>query len=260
MVPINEKYHLPGKRVIFFDVNQTLIRQNISFEQSFREVWKDYTARWDSEDIPGPEELWQQYMHEWQQRKKLRAASLPLDDVQHQCLLEALRFWNVPVSSIMLRSFMQEVRLRQVSAKTPAPGTLETLDALSGHYRLAIISNSPRDEVLLLLSRFGLTPYFPETCIFTAAKAAEKKPAPTLFKAALGSLQLPSRQAVMVGNSWKHDVVGAVKSGMDAIWLNGSPELADNPETKKVSRQKLGKRYVYLIRRLSQLPSLLSEQ
>lgn len=256
---MNERTPLPGKSVIFFDVNQTLIRQNISFETSFREVWKDYTARWNSDSVPSPEELWQHYLNEWQQRKKLRTALLPLDDVQHQCLVEALRPWNVPVSASMLRSFMQEVRLRQVRAKTPAPGTLETLDALAGKYRLAIISNSPRNEVLLLLSRFGLTKYFPEASIFTATKTSEKKPAPALFKAALSALQLPPKQAVMVGNSWKHDIVGAVKAGMDAVWLNGSAEPYGHPEAKKVSRQKLGKRYVFLIRTLTQLPSLLSE-
>ncbi|UUZ80127.1 HAD family hydrolase [Paenibacillus sp. P26] len=237
---MNERNHLSGKRVIFFDVNQTLIRQNVSFEQGFKEVWRHYSARWLHPDGLEPNALWQQYMEEWQQRKRMRTASPPLDDVQHHCLQEAFRRLNIPASSGMIRSFMQEVRQVQVNAKTPASGAMETLNELSKQYKLAIISNSPREEVFMLLSRFGLLSFFPEGHVFTASRSADKKPAQTLFKTALQVLRLPPRQAVMVGNSWKHDVVGAVKAGIDAVWLNGSAESGDGPDAKKFPARSSG--------------------
>lgn len=254
---MQDKAVLPGKRVIFFDVNQTLIRQHLSFEQCFRDIWPDYSARWLQEEMPGAEELWQAYHELWERRRKQRPLLVPMEEVQQQCLKEACHRLGLPLSATMIHGLLQELRHRRMSSKAPAAGTREALEALSRKYRLAVISNSPREEVLQLLSRFGLSVYFPESFVFTPAKPADKKPSPALFKTALEALELSPRQAVMVGNSWKHDIVGAVKSGIDAVWLHGS-RLSEAAETKKISRQKLGKRNVYLIRQLAQLPSLLS--
>ncbi|WP_163854753.1 HAD family hydrolase [Paenibacillus elgii] len=254
---MKETVRLNGKRAIFFDVNQTLVQQGLSFEQCFAEVWNDYSARWAAEDRPKADALWEQYITRWQQRKKGRTTFKQLDELQQQCLREAFEALMIPASSGILRSFMQDIRRLQVSAKTMAPQTANTLEALSRTYRLAIISNSPRSEVLMMLQRFGLESHFPEERVFTAQKPADKKPAPYLFKTALQTMQLSPRQALMVGNSWKHDVCGAVKAGLDAVWLH--PGTAGSPAEsgdKKISQQRLGKRKVYLIKQLEQLHQL----
>ncbi|TVY06930.1 HAD family hydrolase [Paenibacillus cremeus] len=252
-----EPHRLHGKQAIFFDVNQTLVQQGLSFEVCFKQVWEEYAGRWlQDEPIPA-DRLWGEYNVRWQQRKKIRATFKQLDALQQQCLREAFHVMSIPVSASMPQSFLLEVRRLQTSAKTTAPGTIETLDDLSRHYMLAIISNSPRGEVLQLLERFGLAVFFPIERIFTAQKPVDKKPAPYLFRGALQSLQLAPRQAVMVGNSWKHDVCGAVKAGMDAIWLQASSGTARS-EATKISQQRLGKRTVFLVQALDQLPELLT--
>ncbi|MGF7032296.1 putative hydrolase of the HAD superfamily [Paenibacillus mucilaginosus] len=252
---MKEAARMNGKTAVCFDVNQTLVQQGLSFEQSFRGVWQDYTARWLQEQTPSQEALWAAYITRWQQRKKARTTFKQLDELQQQCLREALLELGVPISTSLARSFMEELRRQQVGAKTLMPRTPEILEKLSQTHRLAIISNSPRSEVLLMLRRFGLTGYFPEERIFTASRPAEKKPASSLFRSALQALGVPPRQAVMVGNSWKHDVCGAVKAGMDAVWLNpGVHPTAAGART--VSEQRLGKRRVVLIRELGQLTDL----
>lgn len=254
---MKETVRLNGKRAIFFDVNQTLVQQGLSFEQCFAEVWNDYSARWAAEDRPKADALWEQYITRWQQRKKGRTTFKQLDELQQQCLREAFEALMIPASSGVLRSFMQDIRRLQVSAKSMAPQAAKTLETLSHTYRLAIISNSPRSEVLMMLQRFGLESYFPEERVFTAQKPADKKPAPYLFKTALQTMQLAPRQALMVGNSWKHDVCGAVKAGLDAVWLHpGAAGPSAESGDKKISQQRLGKRKVYLIKQLDQLHQL----
>ena len=56
----------------------------------------------------------------------------------------------------MTESFIQEVRFLQAGAKSIVPQAYDTLELLSKTYRLAIISNSSRNEVLHLLD--GLKP------------------------------------------------------------------------------------------------------
>lgn len=253
---MSETVRLQGKRIIFFDVNQTLVQQNLSFEECFRSVWEHFTGRWAQEEKPKADQVWSQYISKWQQRKKSRITFKQLDELQQQCLREAMEAMDVPVSSGMTRGFMQEIRRLQVEAKTMPPQTRVMLESLSRSFRLAIISNSPRSEVLLMLKRFDLGAFFPPEHVFTALKPADKKPAPYLFKRALKTMQLSPKQAVMVGNSWKHDVCGAVKAGLDAVWLNPSDSAAG--PSSKITQQRLGKRKVYLIKQLDQLSELFS--
>lgn len=253
---MNETKPLNGKQAVFFDVNQTLVVQGLSFEESFREVWSRYTARWITGSTPDAGQLWQAYIGKWHHRKKARATFKQLDELQQQCLREAFEEQDIPLSSAMTREFMQEVLHLQVSAKIMPPHTRETLEVLAPRCKLAIISNSPRSEVNLLLERFGLKPFFPSESIFTALKPADKKPAPLLFKTAMQTLQLAPRHAVMVGNSWKHDICGAVKAGLDAVWLHESSDSA--AEGKKISQHRLGKRRVFMIQRLDQMLDLFS--
>lgn len=239
-----------GKKAICFDVNQTLIHQGLHFEQAFRSVWDDYYARSIRDGFPQSEELWNKYQLHWQQHKKSKTVRMQLDDLQQMCLHDALKELEVPVHQQFARDFFQLVRKSRLAAKSMAPGVEETLKSLAPRFKLAIISNSPRSEVIHLLHRFGLNEYFPEERIFTAYQASEKKPHIPLFKTAIKTMNVSPRQMVMVGNSWKHDVCGATKAGLDAVWIQSGTSA------KKISQQKLGKRNVYCIQHLDQLLEL----
>ncbi|MCS7463040.1 HAD family hydrolase [Paenibacillus doosanensis] len=239
-----------GKKAICFDVNQTLIHQGIHFEQAFRSVWNDYYSRSVQGSFPTAEALWSKYQFYWQQHKKNKTARLQLDDLQQQCLQSAIKELEVPVHQQFARDFFQLVRRERLAARSLAPGVEETLRSLAPRFKLAIISNSPRSEVKHLLERFGLHDFFPEDRIFTAQHSSEKKPNVPLFKTAIRTLDLSPRQLVMVGNSWKHDVCGATKAGLDAVWVQSGASA------KKITQQKLGKRNVYCIQQMDQLLEL----
>lgn len=72
------------------------------------------------------------------------------------------------------------------------------------------------------------------------------KPHPSIFAAALASAGVTAGEAVMVGDSLSHDVHGALKAGLRAVWLRRSGE-------DSVARPE----HVPLIRRLHELPPLL---
>jgi putative hydrolase of the HAD superfamily len=48
------------------------------------------------------------------------------------------------------------------------------------------------------------------------------KPDPAIFRHALERIGATAREAVMIGDSWTNDVVGASAVGIRAIWLNRS--------------------------------------
>ncbi|WP_284641104.1 HAD family hydrolase [Paenibacillus silviterrae] len=246
-----------NKKAILLDVNQTLVEQGRSFEQCFKSVWGDYTARWLQEESPTKEDVWQAYIRRWHLRRKTNLSSQRLDELEQACFLEAIAELDIPLPSSMVRSMLVEARTMQSSAKRPAPHVIPMLHRLASSYKLAIISNSPRTEVLGLLEKFDLIPFFQQERIFTAGKPSEKKPSPYLFKAALKKLEVSPRHALMVGNSWKHDICGATKVGIDAVWYHPPKDPSVRSPAKTISHQKLGKRSVYCIVQLDQLPELL---
>ena len=108
-----------------------------------------------------------------------------------------------------------------------AQPTLETLKKAG--LRLAIISNWSW-HLPELCDALGLTPYFEQ--IFTSARLGFAKPHPEIFTRALAGMNITADQAIHVGDSYKADVVGANRVGIQPLWLRRPQKLplyADHP-------------------------------
>jgi len=73
------------------------------------------------------------------------------------------------------------------------------------------------------------------------------KPHPSIFQAALDLMEVRPDEAVMVGDSFAHDIIGAHQAGMRGILL-ARRELMERPPLD-----------VPVIRSLNELPVLLTE-
>jgi len=124
----------------------------------------------------------------------------------------------------------------------------ETLLALtSAGLKIGLISNShrPLDE---FQSHFELRQF-----ISTAVSSADHgymKPHPSIFLSALADLDVAPRDAVMVGDSLRHDVEGALNIGMRAVWLHRGDSVAP-------SYTSVHDIAVPVIRSLRELPNLV---
>ena len=78
------------------------------------------------------------------------------------------------------------------------------------------------------------------------------KPHPSIFRAALDLVDVGPAEAVMVGDSVRQDVEGALGAGMRAILLQRS-------RTPHPQAEQLSARGVPIIRSLADLPRLLNE-
>jgi FMN hydrolase / 5-amino-6-(5-phospho-D-ribitylamino)uracil phosphatase len=120
----------------------------------------------------------------------------------------------------------------------------EVIPALAARgLALGVISNSHR-SLEAFTEHFALDRYV-RTHV-SAHPGRYMKPHPSIFAAALASAGVEAGEAVMVGDSLKHDVRGALGAGLRAVWLRRSGED---------STARPG--HVPLIRRLHELPPLL---
>lgn len=114
--------------------------------------------------------------------------------------------------------------------------TLEVLHALRGRYPLFVITNGPAYEQRRELQVLGLEGLFDIVAI--EGEVGIGKPHAPIFEGVQRALGLPSKEILFVGNSWAHDVQGALNVGWHAAWVNregaphpnptsGVPELRD---------------------------------
>jgi putative hydrolase of the HAD superfamily len=107
------------------------------------------------------------------------------------------------------------------------PGAAALMEIVRRHARIAVVTNNTVIEQDEKLTTFGLWPHV--DALITSEECGVAKPDPAIFQSALDRLGVEAHEAVMVGDSWANDIVGAAIIGMRAIWLNRHGEACPDP-------------------------------
>lgn len=99
------------------------------------------------------------------------------------------------------------------------PGVRQLLDALRGRVKIGVVTNGPSARQRGKLERFGIRPADLDALAISEEVGATK-PDAAIFAFALARLGVGPERATMIGDSWENDVLGALGSGMAAVWLN----------------------------------------
>lgn len=109
-------------------------------------------------------------------------------------------------------------RAQQSSARL-VPGVRELLEVLRGRVKIGVVTNGPSARQRGKLERFGIRPGDLDA-LAVSEEVGATKPAKAIFAFALARLGATPDRATMIGDSWENDVLGALGSGMAAVWLN----------------------------------------
>ena len=103
------------------------------------------------------------------------------------------------------------------------PDSKAVLEKLSKRrIRLGVISNvSSHDVAVEILRKVGLLEYFDR--VVTSAFVGIRKPDPGIFLYALMQFKLQPREAVIVGDSERHDIWGGRITGMKTVLVSKRP-------------------------------------
>jgi putative hydrolase of the HAD superfamily len=107
-------------------------------------------------------------------------------------------------------------------------GMGESLAAVSARHRVGLLTNGPSDLQRLKLDQAGLADAF--EVVVVSGETGVGKPSPAVFEVVLDGLDALPADAVMVGDSWERDIVGALGAGIEAFWISaGRPAPAEHP-------------------------------
>lgn len=122
-------------------------------------------------------------------------------------------------------------RAAYLAARRAVPGALALLQALRARAPrlcLGVITNNVVDEQLEKLRVLELRPLLDVLVI--SEEVGVTKPDPAIFRIALARAGCDAAQAVMVGDSWTSDVLGAHAGGLRAVWLNRTARPCPRPD------------------------------
>ena len=128
----------------------------------------------------------------------------------------------------------------------PYDDTVDTLEWLrAAGYRIGLVSNTmwPAKYHRQELWRFGLHSYFDHTAF--SSDVGVWKPQPGIYLLSLGALDVAAAEAVFVGDTPAHDIVGAKRVGMRTVYKQNVSFQPDGVEPDAVIEQ------------LSELPELI---
>jgi putative hydrolase of the HAD superfamily len=141
-----------------------------------------------------------------------------LDTARAARMVELFAAVGTPVSEAKaLEASLRYRDLHQANRRLVA-GAEDLLDALHGRTKLAIVTNNSAAEQRDKLRCLGIADRF--DAVLISEEIGMTKPDSAIFHAALSRLDCAQGDAVMVGDNWDTDVMGARAAGIPAIWFN----------------------------------------
>jgi putative hydrolase of the HAD superfamily len=150
------------------------------------------------------------------------------------------------VAAATAERFAAERQARQA----PYPWSRAVLERLRPRFRVGMITNGAPDLQRLKLMGTGLAERFDPLVV--SGDLGIGKPEPAIFLHALAQAGAAPSEAIMVGDSWHRDVLGATAAGLRAVWINptGAPRPASDHAISSI----------FIAPDLRTLPGLLGER
>lgn len=204
-------------KLLLIDLDDTLWATKINNKQALRELytalsWGQYFLSFDefySIYEPINYQLWEQYNQgiidrEMLSRERLRKPLEPFvshTDEEWQAIDD---------------TFLHAVRRQTLLCE----GALEAMAYLKSRYSICILSNGFGSLQYDKIERSGLSPYVDHVVL--SDEVGLHKPQPEIFQLALERMGYAASEALMIGDSYSSDIVGASRAGIRSIWY--SPE------------------------------------
>lgn len=189
----------------------------LGLEQALKQTYPEgYPTDFQTRFLRHHEKLWVEY----------DARRLAMADLRRQRFIRAWQDYGVARSESEADAFYATYTATLDATLVAYPRIAELIGTLGQSYRLGIITNGAPDLQWRKLGIAGLRDFFPREWLIISEEIGKAKPDPSVFQHACAQLQVAPGDALMVGDNYDKDVLGARVFGMDALWLVPDPEMA----------------------------------
>ncbi|UKN01373.1 YjjG family noncanonical pyrimidine nucleotidase [Paracrocinitomix mangrovi] len=205
---------------IFFDLDHTLWDFEKNSSETLSELFDEFGL---ADKIDNKEKFLATYQSVngiyW---KKYRNGKIDKDTVRFGRFRDTLDRFNVKDPDVIGRQIGDEYVRRGPHKTNLFPHTHETLSYLKEKYPLHIITNGFKEVQFIKLSGSNLSQYF--DIILCSEEVGKQKPHRLVFEKALEMAKVDPFDALMIGDNYEADILGAKKVGMQTIFFDPKNE------------------------------------
>jgi putative hydrolase of the HAD superfamily len=150
--------------------------------------------------------------------RRVVAGELPLDVARRERFRRLFEQAGVAADDETVNQTAVLYRDRYLATRQAIAGAVTLLPLVRERARIGVVSNNLLQEQQDKMRHLGFDRYV--DVLVVSEEAGISKPDPRIFALALDRLGCTAGDAVMVGDSWQMDVLGARAAGIRAIWFN----------------------------------------
>jgi HAD superfamily hydrolase (TIGR01509 family) len=216
--------HETAPKAVLFDLDDTLFDHMHSSRQGLVAAIKDHRNLQRAKFLE-VERLYTRLLDEY--HIQVLQGKISLEQARFRRMQELFEYYEVLAEEQQIEQAIAQYVVSYRLARQPVSGSLQLLQALHGRVHIAIVTNNITAEQKEKLQECGLEP-FVDTLI-TSEDVGAIKPDPAIFESALQRIGCSAQEAVMLGDSWSADIIGAQRAGIRAIWLNRTGMSCPDP-------------------------------
>jgi putative hydrolase of the HAD superfamily len=225
---------------LFFDLDGTLWDLKKNTELTLRELWME--SQLESQATGDFSRFFQRYTFHNDQ-----VWALYRDNKIEKEVLRVARFertfsdMNVSWSNTQILQFADQFIERCPRQPNVLPGTFEILNACKDQFKMCLITNGFNEVQTIKMAAAGIDHFF-ESIVYSEDLGI-KKPHPEIFQLAMQRANCKPEDALMIGDDWDADIIGAMGVGMDQAFLGATENqlneirLADGLKPLRHNRQ-----------------------
>ena len=237
---------------VIFDLDDTLTVHQAAYDESYLAIAKTIACRHDVDPIVvassmpviilragamtpqseflrrigigGRDLLWGEAGNN---RPELADISTRLDDFRvsaWRSVLQSLGICDHPHAARLAEQFPDEM-WRRIK---PFPEVQSVVRCLADRFNLGILTNGMPPHQHRKLAESGVADAF--EAVITSGGIGVGKPDSAAFDAVLEAMQVSASEALMVGDTFERDIMGAVAAGLRAVWIDRSPDGKPRPD------------------------------
>jgi len=202
-------------KAIFFDLDDTLFDHSYGVFYSMEKMHQDYECLQTRSvaEIVAEHRRLLDLIH-----IEVLAARLTQDQARVQRMQGLFSFCGATAGEEVAVQAAARHRRRYLEAQRAVPGARELLTRLRASMKIVVVTNNLLREQQEKLQTCGLTDVVDD--LITSEEFGFAKPDPEIFRIALHRAHCTAAEAVMIGDSWNVDIVGARNAGIRPIWFN----------------------------------------
>lgn len=209
---------------VFFDLDNTLYSHEYAFEKAIQDCYTDLVEAWKDHgiqiDLPYVEDWFDVFKYYsdfyWDSYERKEWSQI---HYRRQRYISTMKHFKLPCSEDEADHFHTKYYEQANQHVQPFPGMYNLLQYLKSlKIDIGIITNGKTKIQEAKFEKLKLYRYIERKQFFISEEVGVAKPEAEIFRLALGDL--PAEQALFIGDTWEHDVVGAMDAGWQAIFLN----------------------------------------